>query len=205
MPTFPTKPADVLTLVKTMATGLSVHPEIFPNPPYSPDDLNTEAENYRAKHEANIEAQAHAEETREAEKAALERMKTKAKAVVAFAIHTTHEERELNLVGWSNRSTPTPTPPPEQPDSLQSPRYGDGTVYLSWAAPNGGGKVQAYRIQRREIHTDGPDTDWVDSGMSVIAEATLTNQPKSLMLEYRVIAVNLAGESDPSNVVSLTM
>ena len=205
MPTFPTKTADVLALVKTMAVGFSAHPEIFPNPPYPADDLNAEAESYATEHEANLEAQARAEQTKEAEKLRLERLKTKAKANVAYVIHTTHEERELNLVGWSNRSAPTPTPPPEQPLSLQSPRYGDGTVYLSWSAPNGGGKVQAYRIQRREIHTDGPDTEWAVCEMSVTTEATLTNQPKGLMLEYRIIAVNLAGASEPSNVVSLTM
>jgi hypothetical protein len=205
MPTFPAKPADVLALVKTMAAGLAAHPEIFPNPPYPPDDLNAEAELYGVKHDANTEAQAHADATKDAEKTVYERMKAKAKAIVAYAIHITHEERELNLVGWSNRSAPTPTPPPGQPLSLQSPRHGDGTVFLSWEAASLGGKVQAYKIQRRELHTDGPDTAWVDCGMSVTTEKTLTNQPKGLMLEYHVIAVNLAGDSSPSNVVGLTM
>jgi hypothetical protein len=50
MPTFPTNPADVLALVKTMADGLGSHPDIFPNPPYSSDDLNAETENYRTQH-----------------------------------------------------------------------------------------------------------------------------------------------------------
>lgn len=205
MPTFPTKPAEILALVKTMAEGLRAHPDIFPNPPHSPDDLLAEAEQNEANHKATIEAQAQLDKTREIEKAGNESIKSKGKAVIAYAIHTTHDERELNLIGWSNRSAPTPTPPPDQPLGLDSPRHGDGTVYLTWNPASTGGKVQAYNIQRRELHTDGPDTDWVDCGMSVTTEATLSNQPKGLMLEYRLIAVNFAGSSSPSNIVSLTM
>ena len=124
---------------------------------------------------------------------------------IAYAIHVTHEERELNLIGLSNRSAPTPLAPPAQPVTLEAPRYGDGTVYLRWTAPKGGGKVQAFRIQRRELRSDGPDTDWAVCDMSFITEATLTNQPRGIMLEYRVISANLAGESAPSNAMSVTM
>ena len=42
MPTFPTKPSDMLALVKTKVAGLSAYTEIFPNPPYLQDDLNAE-------------------------------------------------------------------------------------------------------------------------------------------------------------------
>ena len=205
MPTFPTKPTEVLSLLKTMAAGFSTHPEIFPNPPHPSDDLNDEAANFDIEHNANVEAQSIAEQTKETEKLRLEKIKTKLKANIAYAIHVTHEERELNIIGLSNRSAPTPLAPPEQPISLEAPRYGDGTVYLHWTAPKGGGKVQAFRIQRRELHSDGPDTDWVFCDLSFITEAMLTNQPRGIMLEYRVISANLAGESEASNIVSLTM
>ena len=121
MPAFPTQSADVLALVKTMAAGFSAHPEIFPNPPHPADDLHAEAESYAAEHEANVEAQARAGQTKEAEKHLLERIKTKANANVAYVIHTTHEERELNLVGWSNRSAPTPPPRPNNPCRYHRP------------------------------------------------------------------------------------
>ena len=205
MPTFPTKPAEIIALLKTMAAGFSAHPDIFPNPPHPSDDLNGEGTSYDEEHTANLEAQAVAETAKEKEKRRLEKIRNMVKANIAYAIHVTQEERELNFIGWSNRSAPTPTPPPEQATSLQAPRYGDGTVYLRWTAPKGGGKVQAYRIQRREIHTDGPDTEWTVCDMSFTTEATLTNQPRGIMLEYRVISANIAGDSEASNVVSLTM
>ena len=205
MPTFPTKPADVLALIKTMADGLRDHADIYPNPPYPSDDLLGETEQSQANQKATLEAQTHLEKSKEIEKAGFERLKAKGKANIAYAVHVTHDERELNLIGWSNRSAPTPTPPPEQPVALDSPRHGDGTVYLTWNAASSGGKVQVFRIQRREIHTDGPDTEWMICELSLSTEYTLTNQPKGIMLEYRVIAENLAGTSGPSNVVSLTM
>ena len=65
--------------------------------------------------------------------------------------------------------------------------------------------MQAFRIQRRELHSDGPDAEWAFCDLSLTMEATLTNQPKGVTLEYRVISANLAGESEASNIVSLTM
>ncbi len=205
MPTFPTKPAELIALLKAMAEGFRDHPDIYPNPPYPTDDVLNDIEQQQINERNTLESKARFEEYREIEKAGIERLRAKGKANIAYAVHTTHDERELNFINWSNRSAPTPTPKPDQPIGLDSPRHGDGTVYLTWIAASTGGKVQAFNIQRREIHTDGPDTDWTDCGMSVTTQATLINQPKGLMLEYRVIAVNFAGFSSPSNVVSLTM
>ena len=205
MPTFPTKPTDVVALITLMADGFRAHPDIYSNPPYPSDDLMSEVDQSHVNQQATIEAQAHLDRCKETERLGNERMKAKGKANVAYAVHVTHDERELSYIGWSNRNAPTPTPPPEQPFGLESPRHGDGTVYLTWNHASSGGKVQAYNIQRRELHTDGPDTDWVDCGMSVFTEAKLLKQPKGLMVEYRIIAVNFAGFSSPSNVVSLTM
>lgn len=205
MPTFPSKPAEIQTLLKTIAAGFKAHPEIYSSPPYSPDEIEAEANNYGLKHARCVELQAQADAAKAEERAAFESMKIKGKGSIAYAIHATHDESELNFVGWSNRSAPTPTPPPGPPTSLDSPRHGNGTVYLTWDAPSQGGRVQAYKIQQRELHSDSADSEWVLCEMAMTTEATLSNQPKSLVLEYRVIAANVQGESSPSNVVSLTM
>nr|VFJ72159.1 MAG: hypothetical protein BECKFW1821C_GA0114237_103225 [Candidatus Kentron sp. FW] len=59
------------------------------------------------------------------------------------------------------------------------------------------GKAAAYRIQRRE----GDSETWLDAGMAMDTEVTLSNQPRGVRLEFRVVAVNRAGEGEPSNGV----
>ena len=54
-----------------------------------------------------------------------------------------------------------------------------------------------YKIQRRER----PDGFWTDIGMSIESETTLSGQNRGTEWEFRVIAVNKAGEGQPSNTV----
>nr|VFJ65807.1 MAG: hypothetical protein BECKFM1743A_GA0114220_103915 [Candidatus Kentron sp. FM]VFJ68995.1 MAG: hypothetical protein BECKFM1743C_GA0114222_105075 [Candidatus Kentron sp. FM]VFK17710.1 MAG: hypothetical protein BECKFM1743B_GA0114221_104985 [Candidatus Kentron sp. FM] len=42
--------------------------------------------------------------------------------------------------------------------SLTAPRQGSGWIALDWKEPGDGGKVAAYKVQRRE----GDSEDWVD-------------------------------------------
>ena len=44
-----------------------------------------------------------------------------------------------------------------------------------------------------------PENAWEDVATAVITEATLVEQSRGLELEYRIIAVNKAGEGEPSN------
>jgi len=76
-------------------------------------------------------------------------------------------------------------------------REGAGWLFLDWKEPGDGGPVSAYKVQRRE-RKDGV---WTDVGTAVESEITLTNQEAGVEFEYRVIAVNKAGESVPSNIV----
>lgn len=64
-------------------------------------------------------------------------------------------------------------------------------------APADGGAVNAYKIERR-LRPDGP---WLDVGLAIESETTLTGQERSKEWEYRVSAVNKAGEGAPSNTV----
>ena len=52
--------------------------------------------------------------------------------------------------------------------------------------------------KRAPLRPDGP---WSDAGMAIESEITLTNQERGKEWEYRVLAVNKAGEGQPSNTV----
>ena len=67
----------------------------------------------------------------------------------------------------------------------------------SWPKPIDGGKPAAYKIQRRER----PEGPWTDANMALESEITLSDQTRGTEWEFRVIAVNKAGDGVPSNTV----
>jgi len=88
-------------------------------------------------------------------------------------------------------------PPPGQTRQLEAPKQGDGWVFLDWKQPAEGGRVSAYKVQRRNR---GEGT-WQEVGTAIETESTLVDQPLKTELEYRIIAVNKSGEGSPSNTV----
>jgi hypothetical protein len=107
----------------------------------------------------------------------------------------------LKLIGWGGRKPPTPLPPPGQTRLLLAREQGEGWVKLEWKAPIDGGKPSAYRIMRREP----PAGPWMDAATAVACEMTLLDQPRSKEFEYRVVAVNKAGEGEPGNTVVVVL
>ena len=112
-----------------------------------------------------------------------------------------YDEGKLKLLGWSARRTRTQLEQPGQVLTLEVKKEGPGWVFLDWKPPFEGGVVAAYRIQHRQ-RADG---SWQDVGMSVETEMVMGNQERGTELEYRVIAVNKAGEGESSNVVSAVL
>ena len=64
-------------------------------------------------------------------------------------------------------------------------------------SPNNGKtpKPAAYKVMRRKR----PAGAWEDVATAVITEATLVEQPKGKELEYLIIAINKAGDGEPSD------
>ncbi len=60
-----------------------------------------------------------------------------------------------------------------------------------------GGPVAAYKVQRRSRQGG----EWLDVGTSINTEIALNSQEPGVEYEYRVIALNRAGEGRPSNTV----
>nr|VFJ45362.1 MAG: Fibronectin type III domain-containing protein [Candidatus Kentron sp. FM]VFJ58906.1 MAG: Fibronectin type III domain-containing protein [Candidatus Kentron sp. FM]VFK12050.1 MAG: Fibronectin type III domain-containing protein [Candidatus Kentron sp. FM] len=57
--------------------------------------------------------------------------------------------------------------------------------------------MAAYKVQRREEGTQ----DWIDVGTAIETELTLSGQPSGKQFVFRVVAINKAGEGEPSNGV----
>ena len=72
---------------------------------------------------------------------------------------------------------------------------------MDWKKPAGGGRVAAYRVQRREAGT-GP---WTLVEIAMETEARVTDQARGSRLEFCVVATNKAGEGEISNTVTVSL
>lgn len=77
---------------------------------------------------------------------------------------------------------------------------GNNWIILAWNPPVDGGQVGAYKIQRKV-----QGGTWEDAGMSVDTSELLSNQPRGVELDYRVIAINKAGAGAPSATVTVVL
>ena len=196
MARFPRTEPEVIALAQAMVSGLTDNAAIYPAPPVAPADLTTLISAYTTAKNAAIAAQAAAEETTATKDDALDELADGMKSDIRYAENTVDfDDDKLKLIGWAGKKAPTPLAIPGQTRLLEAPRQGDGWVFLDWKAPIDGGAPSAYKVMRRER----PAGAWEDVATAVITEATLVEQPKGKELEYRIIAINKAGEGEPSN------
>nr|VFJ64535.1 MAG: hypothetical protein BECKFW1821A_GA0114235_11743 [Candidatus Kentron sp. FW] len=111
------------------------------------------------------------------------------------------DDAKLTRIGWSARHAPTPLAVPGQVRSLHVLAQGEGWVEMDWKKPADGGRVAAYRIQRREAGS-GP---WSLVEIAMETEARIADQARGSMLEYCVVATNKTGEGEMSNTVTVSL
>ena len=204
MANFPRTEATILALVQEMIAGLTANAATFPNlpvvvsaPPPIPS-LTFMTANYTTARDAAMAAQAAAEQATTTKNANLDALIDAMKKDLRYAETTTSFDDDLlKKIGWSGRKTPQDLVAPGQCRTLEAPRQGEGWVFLDWKQPIDGGKPAAYKIQRRER----PAGDWQDVATAMDSETTLVDQPRGKDLEYRVLAVNKAGDGEASNTV----
>jgi len=202
MASFPTKENDVLVLAQEMKSGLTANPIIYPEPPVPTLDLGNMLTALTSAQNSLVAAQAASEAAVQAKLNALEALTEAMKKDIRYAENTANGDNEkLMLIGWGARKPKTPIPAPGQPLMLVAALQDEGIVGLSWQSPVEGGKPAAYKIQRR-MRPEGP---WEDVAASLETQTTLANQPRKTEWEFRVIAINKAGESMPSNTVLVVL
>ncbi len=204
MANFPRNEPTILALAQEMIAGLSANAATFPNLPVPPSgppgppNLTVLVSSYTTSRDAAIAARAAAEQATTTKNADLGILIDAMKKDLRHAeTITDFDDDLLKRIGWSGRRPKTDLPPPGQCRALDAPRQGEGWVFLDWKQPIDGGKPAAYKIERRQR----PDGSWSEVGMAIKSEITLSDQTRGTEWEYRVVAVNKAGEGLPSNTV----
>ncbi|OHB77416.1 MAG: hypothetical protein A2Z25_01280 [Planctomycetes bacterium RBG_16_55_9] len=202
MARFPDRDAEIRSLGEKIIAGLTAGAVDFPAPPFPSTYLQPLLDSFVSLCDEQVAAKAAAEQATTAKQAARERLIAAMRADLRYAEDTvSRNDAKLTALGWGAKAAPKPLEAPGQCGSLEALRQGEDWIALKWIKPGDGGAVAAYRIERRQR----PGGVWAIVGMAVECGVTLAGQPRGTDWEYRVIAINKAGESPPSNSVAAVL
>jgi len=197
MAKFPKSEPQIEALATQIGNGLTANAGVYPDPPITPAQLATRVATYQARRTTANQKVGEGQTATDEKDTALDDLIDGMKDILRYAERKVNGDgNKLQLLGWGGISSPTALTRPGQPRAFEVVRQGDTFVFLDWKAPADGGAVASYELQRREL----PAGAWQTVGSSIDSEITLTNQERGKQYEYRVIAKNRAGDSDPSNV-----
>jgi hypothetical protein len=206
MPRFPKSEPEIVALAEEMIAGYTSHAADFPSVTVA--QLSTMLTNYKNQKQTqeNAEGQAQIATVTKDEKldGLVELMKNDLKL---SEVDVTDDPEKLYEIGWGPRSQPTPILAPGSPTELHPTAEGQGSIGLIWEKPasGSGGPVRNYIIERRDQQQGSDFGPWTLCNTTYNCEINLTDQPESVRIEYRVKAANAAGESLPSNSVSVVL
>ena len=197
MPRFPKAEPKIAHLAQQIADGLGHAADAFPSPPVPPAMLKAQLDDYQQKNAALARSRAEAKIRRVDKLNALKTLKDSMRADLRYAevMARRHPER-LAQLGWRPRRPRSALKPPGEVRNIAIRDEGDTWLLLTWEAPDAGGEVAVYRIQRRE-----PRGEWEDVATSIDRLELLRDQPRGVELEFRVLAMNRAGTGGPSATV----
>lgn len=201
MPRFPKNEDAIYELARKLCTGLT-RTDIFPSPPVKTFALNAKVSMFRNKNILASQYQALYQASLTNYIAAVNELAAAMKKILRYGENVTDfNDEKLKLIGWGAKRAKTTTPPPGQVYELVAARQGHGWVELAWRAPADGGKVAAYKVQRR-LASDGM---WIDVATALEKTCLLENQPRNQQCQWRIVAANKSGEGMPSNIVETIM
>ncbi|MDU9048914.1 MAG: fibronectin type III domain-containing protein [Candidatus Electrothrix sp. Rat3] len=199
---FPNTEAKIIALAQKIIAGLRDNPN-FPDPPVSPDQLQARLDKLRDSSDAQVKALAVSKQATDTKQTDLEDTTTDMKSILHYADDAVHgDDAKLSELGWGGRAEPHALQVPGQPRLLEVAEQGTGWLTLDWKKPVAGGTPASYKIERRELTEGGT---WALAGIAIEIEVTLNSQERGKELEYRVIAINKAGEGEPSNTVTAVL
>jgi hypothetical protein len=202
MASFPRSEPEIAALALLVTQGLSQASEDFPTPPIPGEELQAKLDAYNTARAATVAADTTSREQHAIKDQALEELVDGMKANLRYAEVAVRDQPEkLNQLGWGTRRSSSSLEAPGEVRDISVRAEGDTWVVFDWKAPVDGGAVAAYTIQRR--NRDGGS--WEDVGTSVDVEELLSNQPRGVELDYRVIAVNKAGAGQPSATATVVL
>jgi len=198
---FPNTEPEIRALAQNIITGLTNNPN-FPSPPVSPAQLQNLLDTMIQLGDTQVATQAAAKQATDNKQAGVDETIAAMKSALRYAEDAVQgDDAKLAQLGWGGRAVPRPLQVPGQPRLLEILQQGAGWLMLDWKKPADGGAAATYKIERRGRAED----DWKLAGISVETEVTLNNQECGKEWEYRVIAINKAGEGAPSNIVTAVL
>lgn len=206
MATFPVREADIMALAQSIIAGMTENPD-YPSPPLSPTELRARLDAFSGSSDAQASAQSAAQQATETKHTDLEELIAGMKAMLHYAEDAVRgNDAKLAALGWSGRAPRTPHVPqlPGQPRNVRAQQQGEGSMTLAWDEAEDGDPAACYKAERRSLN-NGVWSAWQIVGTAVSTSIALSGQPRGNTLEYRIIAINNAGESLPSNTVTVVL
>jgi hypothetical protein len=185
-----------------MVYGLTEFPDDFPSSPVSVETLQESLGRFTRAKEVAATAQGATAAAFAEKEDAMQDLTENMKDILRYAeTAARHDEARLKNIGWSARKEAGTLEVPGPPRTLEVKREGRGWVYLDWKTPAFGGAASAYRVVCRPRG----EGDWKEAGLCFESMTVLTDQQQGVEIEYQVIAVNKAGESLPSNLITVAL
>jgi len=198
MARFPEAHVEIFALARKVLEGMRRAGPEFASVPISVRELQRKVDRAAAAEKAVVDAVALLKARYARRNDDLAEMLEGVKGVLSLAevIYRRTPER-LAVFGWGKRRGRRRLKAPGEVRDLTLSARGDAWLRLTWNAPLRAGKVKAYRIQRRRL-----GDEWEEAGVATNRETLLIDQPRGVQLEYRISAINKAGDGAPSAVVT---
>ncbi len=202
MARFPKREGDIEVLASRLIEGLTENADVFVSPPVTPEELTDAFEKYRAARKAADRVAGEAKTATDHKDEFLDDLVDRMKDDLKYAeIVAGDNDGKLNELGWGGRSSANKLDVPSRPRDLEVVRSGKGWVFLDWKFPTEGGEAAAYKVQCSRPE----EGEWKDVGACVETQLLVNKQERGVDLQFHVIALNRAGESEPSNIIRVTL
>ena len=199
---YPDTEPEIAALALRVIEGLKELGEELPAPPVSADELQARLDRFNASKTRVVNATTALRDEHAANDQDLEGLVDGTKVILKYAeIVFRDQPTKLSQLGWGTRRDGSGLEAPGEVRDIRIVSEGDTWITLRWNPPVDGGDVGMYKIQRKSKEADV----WEDVGSSVDTVHTLSNQPRGIQMDYRVLAVNKAGVGQPSATVTVVL